>query len=52
MPVIEPLMALPLFSGRLVVNVKRAMNLYNASRIGRMDPFCEVKIGMLASSPS
>jgi hypothetical protein len=44
-PVVEPMMSLPFFSGRLIVNVKRAMNLYNASRMGRMDPFCEVKIG-------
>ena len=45
MPVLEPIVTPPRLSGRLVLTVKKAKKLYDAARIGKMDPYCELKVG-------
>ncbi len=45
MPVLEPIVSPPRLAGRLTLTVKKAKKLYDAARIGKMDPYCELKVG-------
>ena len=45
MPVLEPIVTPPRLAGRLTITVKKAKKLYDAARIGKMDPYAELKIG-------
>ena len=46
MPVLEPILPVPSrFVGRLSLTVRKARKLYDAARIGKMDPYAEIKVG-------